>query len=78
MKGPAGYLLTATIKQLAGASQHFLRGFAGKCQQQYGRRRNPQFHQVGDPVGQGARFAATGAGDDKKRPLRVLDCLELR
>ena len=59
------------------AMQHFLRGLARKREQKHGRRITALLHQPGQAVNNGARFAASRARNDQKRPFACGDGLAL-
>ena len=72
------HLLRHRPDERADAGLHLLRGLVGEGDRQDLERRHVLlFDQVGDAVGEHARLARAGTGDDQKRPFGVDDGIEL-
>ena len=64
-------------EQIGDAPHHFAGGLVGEREQQDAVGGNALFEQIGDAVGERARLARTGAGDDERRAGRRGDGGEL-
>ena len=64
-------------EQIRDAPHHFAGGLVGERQQQDAVGGNALFEQIGDAIGERARLARAGAGDDERRAGRRGDGGEL-
>ena len=77
MKGADPYLTAALAHQGAHALTHLFGGLVGKGDRQNVPRGHAVVDQVGDAVGERARFAAARACQNQHRPLEGFGCLPL-
>ena len=78
VKGTHPKVACFTTHKLDDALFHLVGGFVGKSQSQDMEWINPQLHQVGYAVGQRARLAAAGAGDNHHGAVGACRRLALR
>ena len=70
VKRPAPESAGVERQEVGDAVEHLPRGFVGESEEEDVSRVDAVLEQVGDAVGEGARLARAGAGDDEKRTRR--------
>ena len=68
MKGAAPDAGRVNREEVDDPVEHLAGGFVRKGEEEDVARVDPVLEQIGDAIGEGARFARAGPGDDKQRP----------